>query len=278
MSYDLLSRLFPRSFALKIFFVAFLGTHVPLIALIFFVVLRGGAGTEEVVILALVLAATLIGTAATLMALKRLLGPLRNTIEAFHLFESTGIRSSLPESHRDELGYLMSATNRLTGRVADQIESLETAAETDPLTGALNRRGFARRLERVPTGCLVHFDVDDFKNINDVHGHGVGDAVLSGLAEQVRNWLPKEAIFARIGGEEFAILLQDDCRACIGCVQAFVEKVAETPLSGVQVTISAGMAEFRGRLAEALAEADLGTYAAKRAGKNRLGLRHGSQR
>ncbi|MEM6828413.1 MAG: GGDEF domain-containing protein, partial [Pseudomonadota bacterium] len=88
----------------------------------------------------------------------------------------------------------------------------------DPLTGCLNRRAMtqlaeAMRREATPQGRAVAYmmmDIDNFKQINDMYGHSVGDAVLVDCTRRIRATLPKESCFARLGGDEFACTLTYD--------------------------------------------------------------------
>ena len=86
-----------------------------------------------------------------------------------------------------------------------------TFAQLDPLTGNTNRRGFEDALERAQAGgdpyALVLFDLDDFKSINDEHGHPTGDVVLRTIAEAAQRSVRREDCLARIGGDEFAVVL-----------------------------------------------------------------------
>jgi diguanylate cyclase (GGDEF)-like protein len=85
-----------------------------------------------------------------------------------------------------------------------------TFAQLDPLTGITNRRGFDRALEEAQaTGdhyAIVLFDLDDFKSINDLHGHPTGDVVLRTIAEAAQRSVRKNDCLARIGGDEFAVV------------------------------------------------------------------------
>ena len=94
---------------------------------------------------------------------------------------------------------------------------LEHLASTDALTGIMNRRSFVEALEREHRRCIRHreemalvlFDLDYFKEINDNHGHPAGDAVLKAMAAAVLEQIRTEDYFARLGGEEFALLLPE---------------------------------------------------------------------
>jgi diguanylate cyclase (GGDEF)-like protein len=105
----------------------------------------------------------------------------------------------------------------LRGQVRAAVEALEARAAIDPLTRALNRGAFEDRLEsevarasRAGADCaLLVLDVDHFKRINDSHGHAAGDEALRRLAACVDAAMRRSDVFARIGGEEFAVILPD---------------------------------------------------------------------
>jgi diguanylate cyclase (GGDEF)-like protein len=175
-------------------------------------------------------------------------------------------------------------------RLEDELRRARAAAElrarTDELTGAHNRRHFAEivadalRADAASCGLLL-LDADHFKQVNDVHGHVVGDAALVELARRLRSRLCPADCLARWGGEEFAVLLRG-----VGS-DAELERraerlrtaVAATPLVAedveLQLTISIGAARAGAALADldALVEtADRGLYAAKREGRDRVAL------
>ena len=151
-------------------------------------------------------------------------------------------------------------------------------ARTDPLTLLGNARAFNERLEtefhlaHAEDGalavCLV--DVDNFKTINDMYGHSVGDRVLGALAGRLR----QDGEVFRIGGDEFALLLPgaDEVRALeIG--ETVVRRVAESNPAGIVLNLSAGVASFPGRASkpsELVRLADNALYRAKEEGKNRV--------
>lgn len=170
-----------------------------------------------------------------------------------------------------------------------QLEAtLRSDAETDPLTGLPNRRGFDAALRRAvreaaggrPT-VLAVFDLDHFKAVNDSWGHPAGDAVLRVIGELCGDALRADDFPARIGGEEFAILFRD---ATLTDAAAIVERLRQTiqaqpilaPGAGklLHVTASFGLAVVDGqaRPAAVLAAADRALYAAKDGGRNRLSI------
>jgi diguanylate cyclase (GGDEF)-like protein len=129
-----------------------------------------------------------------------------------------------------------------------------------------------------PVGLVV-FDLDHFKRVNDGHGHLAGDAVLVGLTRRFRPRIRREDIFARIGGEEFAVVLadtgQEGAMAFAESLRALCERdpfVHEgTP---IKVTISLGVASLEGReradANELIRAADEKLYQAKNGGRNRV--------
>ena len=110
---------------------------------------------------------------------------------------------------------IVATAERRIAEQRDQIAELESLVMTDPLTGVLNRRGFNDQLRRViavarrhgDTGVLTYIDLDDFKQINDRHGHGAGDAVLVRVAEVLVQNTRLSDVVGRLGGDEFAVLL-----------------------------------------------------------------------
>jgi diguanylate cyclase (GGDEF)-like protein len=158
-------------------------------------------------------------------------------------------------------------------------ERLEREARTDSLTGLLNRRAFRERLEAElvrsrRTGepvALVVVDADHFKTVNDHRGHAAGDAVLARLGDVLREAARGTDAVARIGGEEFAIVLAGTDAAGADALAARVH--AALAATG-ELTVSAGVAETApgGDADILLRRADDALYAAKRAGRNRTAV------
>ncbi|WP_374662032.1 GGDEF domain-containing protein [Inhella sp.] len=158
--------------------------------------------------------------------------------------------------------------------------SLQAAAQRDPLTNLLNRRGLADGLEQAPTvaWCLVALDVDHFKRINDSYGHAVGDRVLIVLAGLLTNHCRKQDLIARLGGEEFLVVLvgspMEDALVTAERMRAAVEAHPWAQLqAGLEVRISLGLAtreSLRECFEDTLARADAALYRAKRSGRNMI--------
>lgn len=154
-------------------------------------------------------------------------------------------------------------------------------AYTDALTGLLNRRAlfehFTSLKLRAGTAALI-FDLDHFKSINDQHGHQAGDAVLRHFADVVRQNLRNVDVAARLGGEEFVIVLTN---ATPALATAIAEAVRSTFSAGgvaaetgvISTTVSAGIAlhiEDDEALDQLINRADKALYLAKKAGRNRV--------
>jgi diguanylate cyclase (GGDEF)-like protein len=159
-----------------------------------------------------------------------------------------------------------------------RILDLEASVDVDPLTDTLNRRGFERELKRSlayvkrygTSAALIYVDLDSFKPVNDRHGHGAGDAVLKAVAATLLRNVRASDVVARIGGDEFLILLWNvSGPAAAAKAQALEAAVLATPVrwggSTLVVGASAGTA-LLGALdtpGEVLARADAAMYARK---------------
>ncbi|EWH00804.1 hypothetical protein Q427_17450 [Halomonas sp. BC04] len=168
----------------------------------------------------------------------------------------------------------MAGLMRETRRQADELEKL---SRTDPLTGAANRRHLESELEREMSRALrsgspltmAFMDLDYFKRFNDTYGHPAGDALLEELVGAWRPVLRHSDLLARIGGEEFVVVLPD---AGIEEAWRVVERMRK--LTPRRQTCSGGITEFRpGDTAEAfLARADRAMYAAKHGGRDQVAI------
>lgn len=166
--------------------------------------------------------------------------------------------------------------------------SLRRLAETDALTGISNRHHFSRRAESALEYCqragepaaLVMFDLDEFKTINDVHGHAMGDWVLQQVAAVCTASCRKNDLFGRLGGEEFAfLLLGADVAAGLQLSRECRERISaiDTGSTGAQfrVTASFGVAASANvgyNFHALLARADEAMYRSKRDGRDRISV------
>jgi diguanylate cyclase (GGDEF)-like protein len=118
---------------------------------------------------------------------------------------------------------------------------------------------------------LVLFDLDDFKQVNDRHGHLVGDEVLRAVGRVVRRRCRGTDLPARYGGEEIAIALpRTDVSGAARLAETILREIAALDLDGLRVTASAGVAGGHDCPTELIRAADAMLYEAKRAGKNRV--------
>ena len=170
----------------------------------------------------------------------------------------------------------------LTERNDHLVGRLLAEARNDPLTGLLNRRGFGERIEaeqararRSPRPlAIVSFDIDHFKRINDAAGHEAGDHVLVRVAAVLREHARAGDLVARIGGEEFVVVLpQSDAAGAAAFAERIRTHLATDPPAGVPAaTVSAGVAaaQAASKPAELLRASDAALYEAKQAGRNRV--------
>jgi diguanylate cyclase (GGDEF)-like protein len=180
-----------------------------------------------------------------------------------------------------------------TASVLSNLQLLQTMREQaniDPLTGLYNRRfckDYARKLmamarrKDTPLGFLI-LDLDHFKNINDIYGHEVGDRVLKQFAKTITQSMRETNLTARLGGEEFVVILPDtDAKACQVVAERIRNAVAHMNMPQVKekplpnITVSLGIAvypEHGGTLDEMLQASDRALYESKRAGRNRATL------
>lgn len=173
----------------------------------------------------------------------------------------------------------------MTASLSARSETLEHAALTDGLTGMQNRRYFDEALKEYlsefgridkPVGLMI-LDLDHFKQVNDTHGHDIGDEVLRAVARCLRDMTRYHDVVARLGGEEFAVVAPDmDAEKLVRFAERIRKAIAsQTILSGnvrLRVTASVGLAVWDRKEAaeEFFRRADKQLYHAKREGRNRV--------
>ncbi|MFV0422814.1 GGDEF domain-containing protein [Oleidesulfovibrio sp.] len=175
-------------------------------------------------------------------------------------------------------------------QVQQALDNLSWQSEHDPLTGLANRRSFERslklELQRSVRGnsqlSVVMLDIDDFKAVNDTYGHPCGDEVLVRLAHHLNSGKRAYDVAARIGGEEFALVLPGASAITARLmVVRLLEAMRKIPINceghpPFHITFSAGVAVCKGSMPcpadRLIAYADEALYEAKRTGKNRVVL------
>jgi two-component system cell cycle response regulator len=169
-------------------------------------------------------------------------------------------------------------------KLGESLEALRRLATRDELTGLLNRREFDRIMSEEEERArrfghplsLVVVDLDRFKSVNDLHGHAAGDAVLREAAARIADSIRTVDRAARIGGEEFAlILVQTDGKSAFEVARRAIASVAKSPVKAgeltLAVTASAGVATLPSdaqTAGELFGAADRALYAAKEGGRN----------
>jgi diguanylate cyclase (GGDEF)-like protein len=163
-----------------------------------------------------------------------------------------------------------------------KVAELESKIEADPLLDVLNRRGFERELSRAlsyveryrSSNALVFIDIDDFKAVNDRHGHLAGDNVLKRVSAAIARVLRASDILARFGGDEFAILLWNLSEESAHAKALTLERTVgalDIRCGGASLRIgaSAGVAmlQHTDRIADVMARADASMYARKQSAR-----------
>ncbi|MCB6184162.1 EAL domain-containing protein [Leeia sp. TBRC 13508] len=200
---------------------------------------------------------------------------------------SSGIR--LKHKNIDELDTLAEHMNVLMGRAESHRDRLVHEATHDPLTQLANRALLAVKIEeakisaRASGKCfaLILIDLDHFKNINDIHGHSVGDDILQVLGQRLRGITHESACIARLGGDEFAILLPEISR--VEEAQLLANNILLNLQSGLMsdrlcfnMTASIGVVFVENRQIDntynsiLMKKADIAMYRAKQYGRNRV--------
>lgn len=183
-----------------------------------------------------------------------------------------------------KIGGRLESTREDTRRLRADLERAVRAAEEDHLTGLPNRRGFFARMEEMlarPEAApfaLALCDIDNFKAINDRHGHHTGDRVLRFVGRTLREFLGRRVTVARYGGEEFVCLFEgsdaeDAAEALDACRARLRDRMLRDQTTNLpigHISFSAGVTGIDGDPADALRFADELLYAAKRAGKDRV--------
>ncbi|MET0169466.1 MAG: GGDEF domain-containing protein [Aliihoeflea sp.] len=283
--YALMNRLrWPSSYVGKIFLLCFIGTHVPLIALVFWAITSAGVAVPASVLM-VVLLATLAGTAFTVAALASMLAPLKLSSSALRAYAAEKEKPALPVAFQDDAGQLMASVQRTIEKLDDKMSELSNLSQSDELTGAKNRRWmnevgipqFERARRNGKSYALMVIDLDEFKQINDIWGHSIGDQVLLVVCDAIRMAIREEDSVVRTGGDEFCVFLPK-----IGRQQAHdvAERVCREAAGAAKmlpiehsVTISIGVAvaqqSDRG-FTDVYRRADRHLYLVKESGRGRV--------
>jgi diguanylate cyclase (GGDEF)-like protein/PAS domain S-box-containing protein len=197
------------------------------------------------------------------------------------------VHKSAITMHLDERKVILECFTDIS-RMKEMERRLQEMARTDELTGIYNRRYFmeqagkeiarARRYKHPLS--MISFDIDHFKDINDRYGHPAGDEVLRSVSRVCRDMLRENDVFARLGGEEFGVLLPDTGIEAAGrAAERLREEIAahacRVEKSDIRCTVSLGGAEYAGPeddLENLMKRTDKALYRAKHSGRNRVRL------
>jgi len=228
-----------------------------------------------------------------LAALNRLLQPLATLARDLHaMAEGTRPMHPLESRSADEVADVANSFNRLQGKLLEQETRLADMAHHDILTGLPNRLLITDRLEsslrQIPRSghslAVLFVDLDDFKKVNDNHGHQVGDMLLVEIATRLGKCVRSADTVGRLGGDEFLILLGPNGdpleaaeRVAEKCLQALTLPVLIGDLA-LTVSASIGIVTCDKRHAgttsasQLMSQADVAMYRAKAAGRNRYAV------
>jgi len=272
------------SLVAKIAIVSFVCVHIPLLGII--LLLLGTDKASPLHVLIVMVGTTVLGTLICLYAIWAQLRPVTQLKLALDQFEIGGVLN-IPRAltkKSDEVGRLAETVSDLVLSLNKMTVELRSRATTDVLTGLRNRRWLIDRVSAEPTqskrnespASLILFDVDHFKAINDSFGHVAGDQVLMAIGETVKDMIRPYDLAARIGGEEFCIVLpRSDINEAFNVAERLrisFENLKIPDISDRAITCSFGVTPLLTdmKLTDVLRQADIALYEAKGAGRNRV--------
>lgn len=212
-------------------------------------------------------------------------GPLLKALVG-EIIQDTEVMRSSVESLQSKLHESKDEVEKLQ----KELHSARSEALIDPLTGVYNRRGFDAQMQKLMQDpemrgkrvCFMMFDIDFFKKINDTYGHLFGDKVICGIASALKARVKGRDTVARMGGEEFAVILPDTpLNGAYAVAEQIRLSIAQSKIRRSEkqdavegITISVGIADcdIDGDWVGALSRADEALYASKTKGRNRTTL------
>lgn len=265
------------SYARKFAVAAFVGTQIPLVVFIVYLLFARRDWADMYPVVAALLLACFAGFLGTLWLLHELLVPIELTAESLRAYLESRTVPDLPIAFPDQAGRLMEGTQYTLSQLNATINRLERVSDTDDMTGIYNRRAGEKRLaeeiaraERdLQSFQIALFDINEFKSINETHGHSAGDACISHLAALLQLNTRRGDWVSRWGGDQFIVGLHRN-RALKMVMERILRAVSTSPCEitagkEIVLSVSCGVAEYRfgAGLAGVLGEAEKATQAAK---------------
>lgn len=245
------------SYARKFAAAAFVGTQVPLVVFIAFLLVARADWSAMYPLVAALLLACVAGFLGTLWILREILVPIDVTAEAMRAYLEERRLPDLPIEFPDGAGRLMEGTQYALTQLNETINRLERVSDSDELTGLYNRRaGEKRLLEEIARAerdlepfHVAFFDINQFRAINEAHGHSAGDACISHVAAMLQLNTRRGDWVARWAGDEFVVGLHRN-RSLKMVIDRIVRASTATPCEitpgrEVALTLSVGVAEYR---------------------------------
>jgi diguanylate cyclase (GGDEF)-like protein len=232
------------------------------------------------------LLASLLGVALSVPLQRRITRPITTLTESMRqIRESRNYTTKINAGGNDETGVMVEAFNSLITDIRFRDDSLQKLAYFDPLTGLPNRSNFQKSLEEKLKGAtggansiaVILLNIDGFHNYNDAFGHSIGDAILMNVAAVIQEQAGPQAFTARVGGDEFAMIINDNEtgelteRALARIQSAFYQPLKFLDLE-LHLTISAGttlLPRDSNSVSDAMRHVDLATNMAKKLGPGR---------
>lgn len=212
----------------------------------------------------------------------KILRPLNRLRKQAEVLSSGNLAIVCKWHGKDELSVLGKTLDDMRRKLNENFSIMQELVVTDELTGLFNRRGFNAEITKLmhlsnrynsPLSIAL-FDIDYFKVVNDTYGHGVGDEVLKMLSQLVGNRIRKTDLFARIGGEEFVLVIPETSpQLAIQLLNELKELISTWSFPhGKRLTVSIGMTTYSGveQVDQLLDVADKALYEAKAKGRNRI--------
>ncbi|MFW2349822.1 GGDEF domain-containing protein [Qipengyuania sp.] len=253
------------------FALSFGAVHIPLVAYLVLEALRGSWDWSTFLAL---LVATVVGSGFAIAGLAGLLAPVAVATRGLRALRDGVDCEDIPTGGPDMAGELLESVAHALRSTSARLDELKDLALTDPLTGLLNRRGFAEVLGQDPkaSGTLAVLDGDRFKQVNDSLGHAEGDRLLRTLADRLKDRTRPQDIAARWGGDEFVVFFKDtsveEAGRILKRIQLSLRFRPIAKLDGRPVSFSVGLAPIADSSIEtveaAVRNADAEMYGSKR--------------